>query len=70
MLEDANQFISATLPDSEEFRVKPKSPSSMSVKELKEAIREFGLADRARGLAEKEELVNLVKQYYLEHGLL
>ena len=40
-----------------------KDPSEMSVKELKEAIRQAGLGQKALGLTEKSEFVKLLKKH-------
>ena len=40
-----------------------KLPSEMSIKELKEAIRQAGLTQRANGFREKSEFVELLTEY-------
>ena len=47
---------------------KLKEPSKMSVKELKEAIRNAGLGSKAVGLVEKSEFVKLVQDHRNSHS--
>lgn len=44
--------------------VKGKAPNEMSVKELKAAIRNAGLASQAVGFSEKQEFVTLLEAHY------
>jgi len=60
-LKDAAEFIHGVIPPDASCDIKPKSPDEMSVKELKTAIRLGGLGNQAVGLAEKRELVELLK---------
>ena len=62
----ATSFLSTILPHDEAFIVKPKDPAEMSVKELKAAIRDLGIASKAVGFSEKYEFVNLIKEHYAE----
>jgi hypothetical protein len=62
-LKDALDFFKAILPPDNSIQVKVKDPSEMSVKELKEAIRLAGLGNKALGLTEKNEFVQLLKKY-------
>ena len=64
MLAAAVEFILSRVPDDPELRVKPKSPSDMTVKELKEAIRRVGLTSKSLGFFEKREFVDLLEGYY------
>jgi hypothetical protein len=64
MLSEAMRFFGEVLPSDRAFIVKPKDPDSMSVKELKIAIRNAGLAERAAGFCEKQEFVALLKEHY------
>ena len=57
-------FLSVKLPFNADLAIKPKDPSEMSVKELKTAIRNAGLTDKAIGLSEKQEFVFLLKSHY------
>jgi lysophospholipase II len=59
-LMDAMGFLLKCLPDSAEHRLPPPDPKTMSVKELKAAIVEAGLASKARGFSEKQEFVELL----------
>lgn len=59
----AMDFISSCLPFDESLALPAKDPADMSVKELKEAIRNAGLSNQARGFCEKEEFVNLLKTH-------
>jgi thioredoxin 1 len=43
----------------------PKDPSEMTIKELKAAIVNLRLGPKALGFSEKQEFVNLLKEYYL-----
>jgi hypothetical protein len=54
-------FIQSTIPDDPAYLLKPKDPSEMSVKELREAIKKRGLGHKAVGLTEKSEFVQLLK---------
>jgi hypothetical protein len=56
-------FFQTILPDDPSFRIKLKSPSEMSVKELKAAIQKAGLQQKAVGLMEKHEFVKLVQDH-------
>ena len=61
VLTDVNAFLKRCLAKDETKCVAQKHPASMSVKELKVAIKEAGLERRAVGLSEKQELVDLLK---------
>lgn len=63
VIDDASNFLQSIIPHDEAFAIKPKEPSEMSVKELKAAVRNAGLADKAKGFTEKSEFVQLL----LEH---
>ena len=47
-----------------EHDVEPKAPSEMTVKELKAAVVNAGLAQKALGFHEKHEFVELLEEYY------
>ena len=67
IIRDATTFIKQCLPaDYPPF--KPKDPSTCSVKELKDIIRENGLGAQAVGFTEKHEFITLVKQFYASRG--
>ena len=59
-LADVLKFLQQVLPPNDDYCVKPKDPKEMSVKELKQAIRDEGLASKAVGLMEKSEFVRLL----------
>ncbi len=69
ILQDASMFIGNCLPAGKEFVLPPKDPSTMSIKELKEFIKNEGLLGKTVGFSEKQEFVNLVIEYYQKHGL-
>jgi len=60
-IQDALVFLNSLVPPDSSCDVTPKAPEEMSVKELKEAIRNGGLGQQAVGLTEKQELIKLVK---------
>ena len=60
---DVMEFLSKVLPPDESCRITLKDPESMSVKELKAAIRKAGLGSKAVGLMEKQEFVKLLKDH-------
>lgn len=62
-LNDVAQFLLGVLPDDPACRVRLKSPSDMSIKELKAVIRRAGLQQKALGLMEKHEFVKLVQDF-------
>ena len=62
-LEDVQEFIEECLPDDPTYRITPKQPSEMSVKELKAAIRRAGLSKKAKGFEEKSEFIELLLNY-------
>ena len=58
---DAMKFLMKVLPFDESMKITLKDPKTMSVKELKAAIRKAGL--NALGLMEKSEFVKLVQDH-------
>lgn len=69
MLRDALAFLqeSLRLPEgdsTEDFLVKPRHPAELSVREIREALREHRLQDRAVGLSEKSEFVAVLLDFY------
>lgn len=62
-IQDILEFLQKKLPLDESCRVQLKDPSSMSIKELKEAIRNAGLGSKAVGLMEKSEFIKLVQNH-------
>jgi len=62
-LNDAILFLEKVLPFDESAKITLKNPKSMSVKQLKAAIRKAGLSDKAVGLFEKSEFVQLVQDH-------
>jgi hypothetical protein len=69
IVRDAAAIFADQLPHSDTHIVPPPSPRTMSVKELKEAIRDHGLTQKAVGLTEKAELVEVVEDFYRVQGL-
>lgn len=69
LLEYAQQFISKILIDDPSLAIKQKPFSEMSVKELKIAIRNFGLGSAALGFSEKSEFVKLLEDHKAKHNL-
>lgn len=63
LLQYATQFLLTVLPPAPEYCVAPKDPATMSIKELKTAIRNAGLSSQAVGLMEKSEFVRLLTDY-------
>jgi lysophospholipase-2 len=64
VLRDASVFLSTILPPDEQYNIKPKPPSEMTVKELKASIRNNGLNSKAIGFNEKHEFVKLLEDFY------
>ena len=56
-------FVQERLPADDTCKVTLKDPTSMSVKELKAAIRKAGLSQKAAGFMEKQEFVKLLQDY-------
>ena len=63
LLQYATQYLISILPDSPQYSLAPKSPTEMSVKELKVAIRNAGLSSSAVGFTEKSEFIKLLQDY-------
>ena len=63
ILAHAQAFLLRIVPDAPHLAIQPKSPSEMSVKELKEAVRVAGLGHLARGFYEKQEYVTLLESH-------
>ena len=62
-LADVQAFLSVVLPPDDTCKIYTKAASDMSVKELREAIRQAGLGQKAVGLMEKQEFVKLLQEY-------
>lgn len=62
-IQDVLKFIQERLPPNDEFCIKLKDASEMSIKELKEAIRDAGISNRAVGFMEKREFVSLLQDH-------
>mmetsp|Transcript_3485 Transcript_3485/g.9924 ORF Transcript_3485/g.9924 Transcript_3485/m.9924 type:complete len:333 (+) Transcript_3485:58-1056(+) len=60
---DVMEFLARVLPPDDSCKITLKDPASMSVKELRAAIRKAGLGSRAVGLMEKGEFVQLLKEH-------
>lgn len=63
-IDDVAQFIERALPADESCLIPLKNPSEMSVKELKAAIHDAGLARQTQGFTEKSDFVKLLKDHY------
>jgi hypothetical protein len=68
IIKDAEEFLLSILPHNTEDVVKPKDPKTLSVKELKEAIRDNALNSQAVGLSEKSEFVKVLADFYASRG--
>jgi len=64
MVTDAGLFLQKTLPEDSAFAIKPKPPGEMSIKELKQAVRQLGLGAQAASFYEKQEFVRLLEEHY------
>ena len=64
VLDAVIDFMKLYLYHHESFIVQPKPFKDMSVKELKQAIREAGIAPKAVGLNEKAEFISLLESHY------
>jgi hypothetical protein len=69
IVQEVTAFLGQLLPHDASFVVKPKAPREMSIKELKEAVRNYGLADKAKGFMEKGEYVRLLQDHFASLGL-
>ena len=67
MLADCGRFLLSQLPHDPAFAIKPKAPGEMSIKELKQAIRQCGLGAQAASFYEKQEFVRLLEEHYASH---
>ena len=59
----ALNFLVKCLPDDPTLALKPKDPTDMSVKELKQAIQRAGISKKTLGFSEKSEFVELLKAH-------
>jgi lysophospholipase II len=59
----AVEFLTKTIPNAPDLAIKPKAPSDMTVKELKEAIKRAGIAGKSVGFFEKREFVELLEAH-------
>jgi lysophospholipase II len=62
-LADVLSFLQTIVPMDAKFNVQVKEAKDMSVKELREAIRNAGLSHKAVGLMEKPEFVKLLQEH-------
>lgn len=62
-LDAAREFLLERLPDDPKFRIQLKDPKSMSVKELKAALRKAGILSQTVGFTEKQEFVKLLESH-------
>lgn len=69
IIQEVKKFLSDILPFDAAIVMKPKPPKEMSIKELKEAIREAGMTSQTKGFAEKYEYVNLLEGYFKTVGI-
>ena len=60
---DVLAYLQEVLPPDDASKIKLKDPASMSVKELRAAIRRAGLGSQAVGLMEKSEFVKLLRDH-------
>jgi len=60
---DVLSFIQKVLPPDESCKIKLKDPGEMSIKELKAGIAKAGLGQKAVGLMEKREFVELLRNH-------
>jgi predicted esterase len=67
VLDATIDFIKLYFYQDESFIVRPKPFAEMSVKELKQAVREAGIANKAVGLNEKAEFVALLETHHAAH---
>jgi hypothetical protein len=63
VLRDVVSFLETRLPHREDLVPPSKSPSEMSLRELRQAVQEAGLSSRTRGFVEKEEFVRLLEEF-------
>ena len=59
----AVEFLTKSIPNAPDLAIKPKAPSDMTVKELKEAIKRAGIAGKSIGFFEKREFVELLEAH-------
>jgi hypothetical protein len=64
MLDACVEFFKAHIAQDERYIIKPKPFNEMSVKELKQALREANIANKAVGFNEKCEFVALLESHY------
>lgn len=64
LMANTGTFLATVLPPDDALCLKPKDPATMSVKELKQAIRNAGLGSQAVGFSEKAEFVKLLQDHY------
>lgn len=60
---DVLNFLKRVLPPDDNCKVKLKAPEEMTVKELKQAILDAGLREKALGFMEKHEFVKLLRDH-------
>jgi lysophospholipase-2 len=63
VLGDARKFLKTVLPPDDACKIVLKNPSSMSVQELRTAIKKAGLSQQAVGFYEKSEFVKLLENH-------
>jgi lysophospholipase-2 len=62
-IRDMMTFLKQILPPDDSCKITLKDPSTMSIKELKAAIRKAGLQSQARGFTEKKEFIDLLTNH-------
>jgi lysophospholipase II len=62
-IQDVLQYLQQIIPNDTTFQITLQDPETMSVKQLKEAIKNAGISHRAVGFMEKREFVQLLQQY-------
>lgn len=62
-LKDVTQFLKTILPADDACKIQLKDPATMSIKELKAAIRKAGIQSQALGFTEKREFIDLLNNH-------
>ena len=63
ILTQSLSFIREVLPNDPKYVIPMKEPKEMSIKELKNAIKNAGLLSKTLGFVEKSEYVRLLQDY-------
>ena len=62
-IQAVEQFLLKLLPPDDSCKITVKEPHTMSIKELKAAIKKAGLSNQAVGFMEKSEFINLLQNH-------